>query len=234
MMRELEVRATRRPVEVRAATDAAGPGIVGRAIVYGAYSRNLGGFVEMVEPGFVRQTITDGADVMCRLEHDTSRLLGRTMSGTLRLDDNDEGLDYDVDVPDTTYGRDLLVSAGRGDIPYSSFAFRLMPDGDRWDLTEQGTPLRILQRGGGKLVDVATVADPAYPDSTSGLRSLAEQRGLDLDVVRAAASAHQLGDLMRSGAPVVIDLGAGGPGPTHPPVSVLRRRLDLRAREYDT
>lgn len=247
--REIERRWTRSVagVEMRAKGDAPAdstPVLTGRAIVYGAYSRDLGGFVERVEPGFVAQTLRDGADVLARYQHDSDMLLGRTASGTLDLRDGDEGLDYEVRLPDTGYARDLAALAARGDVRNSSFAFRLMPGGDAWDLTDQGTPLRTLKRGGGALVDVAPVVSPAYPDATSGLRSLAEQRGLDLDTVRAAAAAHELGVLLREQAPTVIDLGSSQtserseqdatPGPTQvdpaPALAVARRRFALAQR----
>ena len=253
--REIERRWTKSVagVELRAEGAAASGATVltGRAIVYGAYSRDLGGFVERVDPGFVAQTLRDGADVLARYQHDSDMLLGRTASGTLDLRDSDEGLDYEVPLPDTTYARDLAALAGRGDVRHSSFAFRLMPGGDEWGLTEQGAPLRTLLRGGGALVDVAPVVSPAYPDATSGLRSLAEQRGLDLDTVTAAAAAHELGELLRSQAPTVIDLGSSPstqtsecreqdatPGPAQvapaPALALARRRLALAERMHGT
>ena len=227
-----------------------GKTLTGRAIVYGAYSRDLGGFVERTQAGFVTQTLRDGADVLARYQHDSDMLLGRSAAGTLDLRDSEEGLDYDVPLPDTSYARDLAALAERGDVRNSSFAFRLMPDGDEWDLTDQGTPLRTLKRGGGALVDVAPVVSPAYPDATSGLRSLAEQRGLDLDTVRAAAAVHELGLLLRQQAPTVIDLAPAPtapttqtseraeqdvtPGPTQvtpaPALAIARRRLALARR----
>jgi len=176
-------------------------------------------------------------------------LLGRTASGTLDLRDSEDGLDYEVRLPDATYARDLAALAERGDVRNSSFAFRLMPGGDEWGLTDQGSPLRTLLRGGGALVDVAPVVSPAYPDATSGLRSLAEQRGLDLDTVTAAAAAHGLGELLRSQAPTVIDLGStqtiqtskhreqeAAPGPAQavpaPALALARRRLALAERMH--
>jgi HK97 family phage prohead protease len=225
----LERRAVTGPVEVRAGSDG-GKVIGGFAIVYGRLSGNLGGFVERVDPGFVAKSIADGVDVLARFQHDSNMLLGRVSSGTLRLDDQADGLDYAVDVPDTSYGRDLAVLAGRGDVTSSSFAFRVMPEGDEWTLTDSGFPLRILKRGGGALVDVAPVVSPAYPDATAGLRSLAEHRGLDLDTVTAAAAHNELGNLLRSAEPTVIDLGSTGQADSHPSLPLLRRRLDLMAR----
>jgi len=235
-------------VEVRAGKGGDGAKeqvLIGRAIVYGAYSRDLGGFVERVQPGFVAQTLRDGADVLARYQHDSDMLLGRTASGTLDLRDSEDGLDYEVRLPDTDYAHNVAALAARGDVRNSSFAFRLMPGGDEWDLTDQGTPLRTLKRGGGALVDVAPVVSPAYPDATSGLRSLAEQRGLDLDTVRAAAAVHELGLLLRQQAPTVIDLAPttqtseraeqdATPGPAQvtsaPALAIARRRLALARR----
>lgn len=252
--REIERRFVRDVARVETRAGASGDGnlgviFTGRAIVYGAYSRNLGGFIERVQRGFVAQTLRDGADVLARYQHDSDMLLGRTSAGTLDLRDSDEGLDYDVPMPDTSYARDVTALAKRGDIRTSSFAFAVMPDGDEWGLTDQGTPLRTLLRGGGALVDVAPVVSEAYADTTAGLRSLAEQRGLDLDTVTAAAAVHGLGELLRSQAPTVIDLGStqttqtsehrereAAPGPTQaapaPALALARRRLALAERMY--
>lgn len=204
----IERRETRGTVELRAAGPK-GKKAGGYAIKFGMRSQNLGGFVERVDPGFVDETLDRGLDVLGRYQHDSNMLIGRTSAGTLRLTKDGTGLDYEADLPDTTYARDLAELLGRGDVSGSSFAFRLAADGgDSWGETESGFPERSLLRG--IIVDVAPVVTPAYVDSTSGLRSLAEQRGLDLDVVKAAAEHNQLGQLMRSGAPVVVDLGALG------------------------
>ncbi len=204
----IERRETRGTVELRAAGPK-GKKAGGYAIKFGMRSQNLGGFVERVDPGLVDETIDRGLDVLARYQHDSNMLLGRTASQTLRLTKDGTGLDYDTDLPDTSYARDLAVLLERGDVTGSSFAFRLAADGgDSWGETESGFPERTLLRG--IIIDVAPVVTPAYLDATSGLRSLAEQRGLDLDVVKRAAAHNELGQLMRAGAPVVIDLGAVG------------------------
>lgn len=201
----IERRETKGTVELRA-SGPKGKKAGGYAIKFGMRSQNLGGFVERVDPGFVDETIDRGLDVLGRYQHDSNMLIGRTSAGTLRLTKDGTGLDYEADLPDTTYARDLAELLGRGDVTGSSFAFRLAADGgDSWGETESGFPERSLLRG--IVVDVAPVVTPAYLDATSGLRSLAEQRGLDLDTVKAAAAHNELGQLMRSGAPKVIDLG---------------------------
>lgn len=213
----VEIRYTTGVVELRAAED----GIIrlgGYALKFNKLSQNLGGFVERIAPGALTKTLRDGGDVLCRYQHEDNYLLGRTSSGTLRLSVDDEGLLYEVDLPDTSYARDLAALAGRGDVTKSSFAFHLMPGGDEWSLTESGFPLRTLTEF--HLVDTAPVVSPAYLDTTSGLRSLAESRHLDFDSVRAAAESERLADLLR------VDVQEDAPGETHA-AAIARKRLML-------
>lgn len=201
----IERRSTSGVVELRAAGDG-GRRIGGYALVYGRYSQNLGGYVEQCAPGLADKSIADGVDVLCRYQHDSDFLLGRVSAGTLRLAADGTGVAYDDDLPATSYASDLAALCERGDVRHSSFAFRCIED--EWGFTEQGFPLRTLLQV--LLVDVAPVVSPAYLDASAGLRSLAERRGLDLGDVQRAAAANELVQLLRSGAPVVVDLGAGG------------------------
>lgn len=228
-MRDIEQRATPRPVEFRASPDG-GPGVLaGYAAVFNRYSQNLGGFVEQVDPGAFTKSLADGVPVVARFNHDDSLLLGTTEGETLTLEVDGTGLRYEVPLPDTSAGRDVAELARRGDLRYSSFAFRTLADD--WDFTKEGFPLRTLL--GVQLVDVAPVTSPAYRDTTTGLRSLAEHLAVDLDTVRAAAEKDELRSLL-----VPKDTGAHGGGnqergegqaDSHPALSLRRRWLDLQA-----
>lgn len=213
MSKDIETRYFSGPVEIRKGDDGK-TRLGGYALKYNKLSQNLGGFVERLAPGAVTKTLRDGGDVLCRYQHDDLYLLGRTSSETLRLTPNDEGLDYEVDMPNTSYANDLMELAGRGDVRHSSFAFRTLED--EWGFTEQGFPLRTLLQI--QLVDVAPVVTPAYLDTTSGLRSLAETRNLDLGAVQAAAASNALADLLVERA----ELQEPGPVDNHP--SLLRQR----------
>jgi len=214
-----EIRYTSGVVELRASSDGARLG--GYALKFNKLSRNLGGFVERIAPGALTKTLKDGGDVLCRYQHEDEFLLGRTSSGTLRLSVDEVGLLYEVDLPNTSYARDLEALADRKDVQHSSFAFQLMPGGDDWSLTPEGFPLRTLTEL--HLVDVAPVVNPAYLDTTSGLRSLAESRNLDFDSVRAAAESERLADLLRA------DVQEDAPGETHA-AAIARKRLALSQR----
>lgn len=123
-------------------------------------------------------------------------------------------------MPDTDYARNLAALAARGDVQHSSFAFRTLSD--EWGFTEQGFPLRTLLEI--QLVDVAPVVQPAYLDTSSGLRSLAESRHLDLDAVRAAAASDALAEVLRADHEPEDE-----PGDTHStPVALLQRMAVLR------
>lgn len=230
MTTTVERRQTPGTLELRAG-DGGVKRIGGYALKYRALSQNLGGFVEKVGPGAVTKSLADGGDVLARYQHDSNLLLGRTSAGTARLLSDDVGLDYEADLPDTSYARDLAALAARGDVRHSSFAFRVMPEGDEWSFTEMGFPLRTLTEI--QLVDVAPVVSPAYLDTSSGLRSLAEHRGLPLDDVAKAAAANQLQVLMREHDPKTIDLKTKETGPprdTHGLLSIRQRRAELQRR----
>lgn len=196
----METRSTIGRVELRAASG--GKKLGGYAFKYDVLSQNLGGYVERVLPGAADKSLAETPDVLCRFQHEDRYLLGRTAAGTLRLANDTTGLDYEVDVPDTDYGSNCVALAERGDLRNSSFAFYTVRDD--WGLTEQGYPLRTLTEI--ILIDVAPVVQPAYLDATTGLRSLAEHRGLDVAEVEERAKANALAELLRSKDSTVIDL----------------------------
>lgn len=190
-MAELERRYTPVPVELRAAKEDRKT-IAGYAAVFNRESENLGGFVEVVNPAFFNKSRGDGwPSVLARYNHEL--LLGTTKAGTLRLQLDDTGLWYDVDPPQAR--ADILELVSRGDVDKSSFAFRVYEGGDEWGTTDQGFPRRTLLSG--QLVDVAPVDMPAYPDTTSGLRSLAAHVGAELEEVRSLAAANELRKFFR-------------------------------------
>jgi HK97 family phage prohead protease len=222
--------------EVRAKQDGTGGTkyvIEGHGAVFNRLSQNLGGFVEQIDPGAFKRTLGDNPDTRGLINHDPSLLLGRTRSGTLRLSVDSVGLPYEIDAPDTQYARDLIVSMERGDIDQSSFAFFVMPNGDTWDQTDQGMPLRTLTALSIHNGDVSPVTYPAYEDADSGVagrafKSLAEARSLDVAIVRAAAEAGQLADLISGDLGQAEDLG----DTRSSAFAERRRQLDLLMVEH--
>ena len=209
-MSEIEIRTGKAaPVEFRKAAEGSkSPGTLsGYAIVYNSLSRNLGGFVERVLPEATAKSLADNVRVMGRYNHDNNFLLGTTEAGTLRMVSDDKGLKYEIDLPNTTAGRDVAELASRGDVRYSSFAFVVPDGGDEWGFTEQDYPLRTIRAM--QLVDVAPVNDPAYLDTTTALRSMAE----NLPTKTPEADAPETED-------------RSGQGETHPLRDLLASMLD--------
>jgi len=226
MERELEIRTAAQTFELRATGK--GPGtLVGYASVFNRYSQNLGGFVEQVAPGAFDKSLADGVPVMCRGNHEDEFLLGTTWAQTLRLSVDGTGLLYEDDLPDTTPGRDFAVLTQRGDVKWSSFAFRTIDDD--WGITEQGFPLRTLLQV--LLVDVAPVNSPAYLDTTVAARSFDAYRAATLNAAGDPAdldNPERIGDMV---ADALRSAGKDGQRATHPSIAARRRRLDLLAKQ---
>ena len=175
-------------LETRAADDGS-KHIVGYGAVFNRRSRNLGGFVEQASPDtFSRAALEGYPGTVARYNHDQNLLLGTVQGRTLQLRTDNIGLHYDVKPPQSR--ADIVELVERGDVAHSSFAFRVMPGGDEWGISEENYPLRTLHDV--ELVDVAPVVTPAYPDATAGLRSLATRMEADLSEVRSMAERDEL------------------------------------------
>jgi HK97 family phage prohead protease len=157
----------------------------GYAAKFNTLSEPMYGFREQIAPGAFADCLED--DVRALFNHDANHVLGRTTSGTLRVSQDDTGLYYEVDLPDTQAARDLVVSVERGDVTQSSFAFRVAPNGDTWDENEDGIVIRTITKMC-RLYDVSPVTYPAYPDATVGMRGLEAYKAGRADEARGAMS----------------------------------------------
>ena len=87
----------------------------------------------------------------------------------MKLSVDERGLLSEIDPPDTTYARDLLVSLERGDVSQMSFGFTV--DEDKWEEDSDGRVIRTITKFK-RLYDVSPVTYPAYPDTDVAKRSL--------------------------------------------------------------
>jgi hypothetical protein len=163
----VERRSVAAPPELRA-TDT-GKTISGYAAVFNEVADIGGSFREVIAPGAFKGTL-DG-DIRALVDHDSGRVIGRSKAGTLRLKEDAHGLRTEIDLPDTTDGRDLAVSLERGDISGMSFGFRVTHD--EWDETGD-IPTRTIRSV--ELFEVSAVAFPAYEGTELALRSLEASR----------------------------------------------------------
>lgn len=204
-------------VEVRA-KDEGGFVAYGYAARFNTLSQNLGGFVEMVAPGTFTKTLKE-ADIRGLFNHDPNFPLGRVKAGTLRLWEDEDGLAYELDLPNSPIGHNVAEALRRGDVTGSSFGFRTIED--EWGETSDGFPLRTLKAVA--LRDVGPVTFPAYTSADSALRSLAEKRSLDLAVLVAAAERNELRSVLVADESTKDDETEDGRA-THT-VTVVRRRF---------
>jgi len=146
--------------------------IRGTAVVFNRRSENLGGYVEQIEPAAFDGC--DMSDVRCLFNHDDNHVLGRTTSRTLVLRRDGNGVSFDCDPPDTNCARDLITSMDRGDIDQCSFSFTVPPGGAVWSEDKAaGVTVRTVKQIS-RIYDVSVVTFPAYPQTSSEVRTGAE------------------------------------------------------------
>lgn len=142
--------------------------ISGYAVKWEKKSHVLGYFMkfrEQFKKGAFADSLKEG-DQRFLWSHDTSKVLGRTKNGTLRLKEDDIGLHFELDLPKTTLGDDTYETIKRGDVDGVSFGFR-NPD-DHIEEFDDDIPLRTIKKA--ELIEVSAVAFPAYPDSEVSAR----------------------------------------------------------------
>jgi len=156
----------RAAIELRVSAGSGGTGrrLEGHAAVFGAPAK-IGSFTETIRAGaFSHSLAASGKDVLALVDHDPSRLLARTGSGTLRLAEDSRGLAFEIDVPDTQLGRDILAMAERRDLGGMSFSFRATDE--HWYAADR-RELRAVD-----LFEVSVVqAFPAYSQTSISARS---------------------------------------------------------------
>ena len=157
------------PFEMRMETAEDVTRVIGAGAVYNKRSQDLGGFFEIIREGAFKRSLESGREVKSFFNHDPNQVLGTTESEPpLTITDDKRGLMYEVEIPDTSYGRDLRENLKRKNVKGSSFQFRTIED--NWYKTDAGETVRELISA--ELFEIGPVTEPAYLPSTSELRTL--------------------------------------------------------------
>lgn len=142
--------------------------IAGYAAVFEKSSVLLYNFKEKIQRGAFAESIKNN-DVKALWSHNPDLILGRNLAGNLRLTEDATGLHFELDLPDTSWGRDAYELVRRGIVSQMSFGF--MVKEEAWKQGENGQPHeRTLINV--DLLEVSPVAFPAYPDTTVAAREL--------------------------------------------------------------
>lgn len=149
--------------EVRAVVELrrSGRSLAGYAATFGTEAR-IANFSEVIRAGAFASSLSKRSDILALVDHDPTRVLGRTKTGTLELREDDKGLAFSLDVPDTQAGNDVLALAERGDLGGMSFGFT--PTDEHWEGRRR--ELRAVD-----LREVSVVAAwPAYENTSVAAR----------------------------------------------------------------
>ena len=149
----------------------------GYALTYGtAYV--YGNFIEIIERGALDEA--NMTDVLALLDHNSSKLLGRSSSGTLTLKSDNTGLFFRVEVPATGLGAEVATLVARGDLRQCSWGFSLAKDGEKWDYSPNGLPVRRITKVG-RVFDITVTACPANDKTSVYVESIAAAIGTRSD-----------------------------------------------------
>lgn len=157
------------------------PGTVtGTGIVYDKICELVEGEIsEVICSGACRDAVRgdEAARITSAFNHDEEgAMLGRVSSGTLRLSETSDGVQFEVDLPGDFVGERVAGLIRRGDITGASFVFSHIKDD--WEfLPLTRTALRRI-RSIGRVYEIGPVARPAYAQTHVGLaeRSAARPR----------------------------------------------------------
>lgn len=134
-------------------------------------------FDSVYDLGWFRETVRKGAfddadmsDIVALLNHDDNIVIGRTTAGTLRVEVDDTGLKYEIELPNSPNGVNVYEAIKRGDLTQSSWAFTVARQAWNEPKGEEITELREIL-GVSKIYDVSPVTYPANPDTTVAKRA---------------------------------------------------------------
>jgi HK97 family phage prohead protease len=135
-------------------------------------------WTEVVKAGAFATSLAEQPSIKLLHSHDTGRVIASRrnkdgkVSGTLELTEDERGLWFRAEIPDTQEGRDLVTQVQRGDLDGMSFGFDIIRE--TWDENTRSSTIEEV-----RLYEISVVAFPAY-----------DQAQFDL-VVRSAAKVQK-------------------------------------------
>lgn len=153
----------------------------GYAAVFEKLSVPLYGFREKIRAGAFAQSLEKN-NIKALWNHNADFPLGSTKGGTLKLEEDEKGLRFELELPDNSWGRDAAIAVKRKDVDGVSFGFSV--NKDEWDRSNEKEPIRTLVDV--NLVEISPTPFPAYPATSVSARSVLAEHGIDYDKLAGA------------------------------------------------
>nr|DAI32684.1 MAG TPA: prohead serine protease [Caudoviricetes sp.] len=186
MKRKIEYRTT--PKEVQAeAKEKDGKKVIFGNIPYNSKSQRMYlGYsdceFEMLLPSVFNKTLADKADVYANYAHDDLAVLGNTKSGTLQLENRDDGLHFILELGDSDIANRCYDTIKRGDCNGVSFEF--LP----YDWVEENG---IAMLRSAKLIAISLcVINPAYLETST--ETIMERGIIEMEKIRRAIETKEI------------------------------------------
>lgn len=140
--------------------------ISGKAISFDTQSNDIG-FIEILHRGCISQELIDSSNIVFLYNHDYNQVIARANKGkgTLNIDLRDDGVYFDLEVPNTTMGNDLLENIRLGNITQCSFGFSYANEEGAYTDEKIGDVWYRNVYKIGELFDLSAVTYPAYDDT---------------------------------------------------------------------
>lgn len=175
------------PAKMQVRSEDDGPVIACHFAVFNTPTELWPGCIEQIAPGAFTSSL--GLDVRALINHETRLVIGRTVSGTLTLQEDETGLFGEVKINEhDTDAMNLYARVQRGDVSQCSFGFDIVaedyvvsPDGQTCTWTIRDVIL----------YEVSVVTFPAYEATSAFARASGA-----VDSLRSARLERQKKDLL--------------------------------------
>lgn len=150
-----------------------------------------GTFIERIHRGATSSALTKSG-IGCLIEHKHEYIIGKTPQ-TLTLWEDEIGLAFECQLPDTQMGRDILTSIQRGDVSGCSFRFPNTTVKQQWSAVKSGQIYRDVYSL--DLVEITLTAFPAYAATIVDVGKLTPaSREFQVNMAKVNALAKALAD----------------------------------------
>jgi HK97 family phage prohead protease len=141
--------------------------LIGYAARFDSLSERLWGFQEKIAPGAFSRSLGEGKDIGALWNHNSDLPIGSTGSGTLKLEEDDLGLKFELTPIETNAGKDAIIAVETKVVRGVSFGFVTIKD--EWDWQDDENAIRTLEEV--DLIEISPTMFPAYKATSISARS---------------------------------------------------------------